>query len=414
MMKYAKATILVMGAMVFMSSIVRAQNDVFVRANGAHLARGGKSFRAIGFNQPDLFSALLTDDDAGRRKSFAAIEDAARSEVCFLRFWASGFWPRDMKLYFEDNQAYWTRMDEVFTHARKHDVMLVPSIFWMKYLWSDLCDEPLGSIVDPKSRTYSAMRTYATELISRYKNDPNVLMWELGNEYFLAADLDAGVRPNSAGAGAKHLGTRPQRSREDSLTTAMLRSFYTNMTTHIHNIDPNHLVTSGDSGPRPTSRSLRESFPKAVWEEDSLEEHLASLWLGQPRPLDILCIHYYGNLTGAFPPETKAARVGGLSIRGPQLLTAQARAVSEAGRPLFVGELGQHDPYLNEDPKARFLLAAIDLLEEEGADLIGIWVWHFPQHKQHNATGSTYAALMKRIGEFNRNHAQMGGPREED
>jgi hypothetical protein len=148
-------------------------------------------------------------------------------------------------------------------------------------------------------------------------------------------------------------------------------------------------------------------FPKAVWEEDSLEDHHASLRLGQPKPLDVMCIHYYGNLKGEFPPETKPAFVGELSTRGLELLTAQSRAVSDVGRPLFVGELGQHDPNLRNDPDARFLLAAIDLLEKEGADLIGIWAWHFPQHEQHNVTGSTFPAVMNRIREFNRQHAQM-------
>jgi hypothetical protein len=110
----------------------------------------------------------------------------------------------------------------------------------------------------------------------------------------------------------------------------------------------------------------------------------------------------------------KPAHVGGLSTRGLELLTAQVRAVSDVGRPLFVGELGQHDPSLRDDPDARFLLAAIDLLEKEGADLIGIWAWHFPQHEQHNVTGSTYPAVMNRIREFNRKYAQQRRPLQKD
>ena len=239
-----------------------ADADRFVRAEGTALTRAGKPFKAAGFNQPDLFGAILKDDVKGRAKSFAAIDDASRSGVRFLRFWASGFWPNEMKLYLTDKPAYWARMDDLFRHAREKDVMLVPSLFWQHYLWSDLCDEPLNKIADPNSKTYQAMLTYATELVTRYKDDPNVLMWELGNEYFLEADLNASDRPKADGAGAKHLGTRPVRKVDDSLTTEMLLSFYANMTVSIHAADPHHLVTSGDRGPRPTSRSLRESFPK--------------------------------------------------------------------------------------------------------------------------------------------------------
>ena len=379
--------------------------DRFVRAEGAGLTRAGIPFRAVGFNQPDLVSSFLLNADEGRAKSFEAIDDASRSGVRFLRFWASGFWPRDMKLYFADKPAYWARMDEVFRHARERDVMLVPSLFWMSYLWSDLCDEPRGEIADPNSKTYQAMRTYATELVSRYKDDPNVLMWELGNEYTLSVDLDLSHIPKDSGAGAKHLGTRPARTREDSLTTEALVAFRANMTAHLHAIDPNHLVTSGDSGPRPHSRSLRESFPKGVWKEDSLADHMASLRQSQARPLDVISIHYYGNMDGGFPPDEKPARVGGLSVQGLELLQEYARTATAAGTPFFVGELGQHTPRFSDDPEARFACASIDLLEKEGADLIAIWVWHFLPHPRETLTGSACPSLMKRISQFNRQHA---------
>ena len=383
--------------------------DRFVRAEGTALTRAGKPFKAVGFNQPDLFGAILKDDVKGRAKSFAAIDDASRSGVRFLRFWASGFWPNEMRLFLTDKPAYWARMDDLFRHAREKDVMLVPSLFWTSNLWSDLCDEPRNKIADPNSKTFQAMRAYAAELVTRYKDDPNVLMWELGNEYFLEADLNASDRPKADGAGSKQLGTRPVRKVDDSLTTEMILSFYTSMTTHIHAVDPNHLVTSGDRGPRPTSVSLRKHFPKQVWQEDNLDDHLASLRNSQPRPLDVMSIHCYGNVDGRFLPDEKSSlglrTVGGLSLRSMELLSAFARTANAAGMPLFVGELGQHPPYINEDPEARFACAAIDLAEKEGADLIAMWVWHFPPHPKYNVTGSTYPPLMKRVSEFNRQHA---------
>jgi hypothetical protein len=192
---------------------------------------------------------------------------------------------------------------------------------------------------------------------------------------------------------------------DDSITTDMLRSMYKSITAHIHTFDPNHLVTSGDAGPRDTSRSLRESFPKTIWNKDTLNDHLASLLTVTPEPLDVMSIHYYGNLEGRFPPGEKPRLVGGLNSRALELLTAYARTANVARMPLFVGELGQHDPRFIEDPDARFACAAIDLLEKEGADLIAIWAWHFPHHPQETVTGSTYPALMKRVRQFNLQHA---------
>ena len=91
--------------------------DRFVRAEGTALIRAGKPFKAAGFNQPDLFGAMLKNDVKGRAKSFAAIDDASRSGVRFVRFWASGLWPNEMKLYLTDKPAYWARMDDLFRQA---------------------------------------------------------------------------------------------------------------------------------------------------------------------------------------------------------------------------------------------------------------------------------------------------------
>lgn len=383
-------------------SAIAAARDEFVRADGPGLTRHGAPFRAIGFNQPDLFSAILLDGDAGRTRTLAAIDDASRSGVRFLRFWASGYWPSEMRLYFTNPAAYWAAMDEVFKAAREKGVMLVPSIFWLHYLWPDLCDEPRSAIADPASKTRSAMWKYATEIVTRYKDDPNVLMWEIGNEYFLSADLDAGMNPKADGAGGKHLGTRPERTAADSLTTDMLRSFYTAITTHVHALDPNHLVTSGDAGPRATSLSLRKNFPKPVWDEDGLRDHLASLLTATPQPLDVMSIHAYGNLDGAFPAGQTPERVGGLSVRGVDFLTVLARTAEAARMPLFVGELGQHDPGFSTDLEAGFARAAIDALEHEGGDLIALWAWHFPQQPESNVTGATHPSLLERVQEFNR------------
>jgi hypothetical protein len=251
------------------------------------------------------------------------------------------------------------------------------------------------------------MRTYATELVSRYKDDPNVLLWELGNEYFLSADLNAAMNPSASGAGARHLGTRPRRTTDDSLTTDMLKTFYTHMAKHIKTLAPNHLVTSGDAGPRNCSRSLRESFPANVFKEDNLPDHIESLRQSQPAPLDVISIHYYGNLTGSFPEGTPFAKVGGISTRSLDLLAYLARAVMEDHKPLLVGELGQHDPRLKDDPEARFACKAIDLLEKEGAALIALWAWHFPYHPQENVTGESYPVLLQRVRTFNQRHAPL-------
>jgi len=72
-----------------------------------------------------------------------------------------------------------------------------------------------------------------------------------------------------------------------------------------------------------------------------------------------------------------------------RFVRAEGAALTQAGMPLFVGELGQYPPYITESPESpespedRF---AIDLLERKGGDLTAIWAWHFPQHPKYSVS----------------------------
>jgi len=382
-----------------------AQAEKFVKREGSRLLLEGREYRAIGANAPSLFSdyagtnAHLNETYGGvekaRQNAVQAIQDAAASGIAFLRFWASGFWPIEMKLYFEKPELYWRYMDELFDLCRKHEVKLVPCIFFNWQMWALICGEDLGALADSKSKTYAAMREYARELVSRYKEDENILMWELANEAFLSADInveawDAPPEPVLLSpSGKKKLRVT------DSVTTAMLLSFYKDMTTFIKKIDPNHLVTSGDSGPRETSVSLRENFPNNVWVMDSLRQNLSSLLASQPEPLEVFSIHSYGGPEDPRPEEA----VGGLTSL--EYLRSRVRCIHSAQAPVFVGELGNSKPSFKEDPQAKWSRAAIDLLEKEGASLAAIWAWHFPGQPENNVTSKSHPWLVKRIKAFN-------------
>jgi len=384
----------------FAGGVARA--DGFVTSEGRRLLLDGNEYRAIGANQPDLFTTWLKDDQ-GRTNMMDAILDAERNKVAFFRFWASGFWPVDMKLYFEEPETYWERMDEVFALCRDHNIRLVPSIFWHIAMWPDICDEPRQAMLDPESRTFAAMHKYAGELVSRYKDDTNVLCWEIGNEYSTHADLNLATMPGTSGAGNPGLGTRAKRVFEDSLTSGMIRQFMIEMTTHIKGIDPNHLVTSGDAHPRETSWSLRESFPEHVWTIDTVRQFLSSLLASQPEPLDVISIHHYGHLV----LDDSSPRVGDISMHSRDFLTCLVRAGHAARCPVLVGELGCVKPSIREDPEARYLHAVIDFLEAEETSLTAIWAWHFPHQPENDIRGDAHPSLMKRIAEFNEKHAGL-------
>lgn len=383
--------------------------DGFVRREGAKLVLNGHEYRAVGMNTPELFVSyagiffhlpeVYGTREAARQTMITAIEEAEKHQIAFLRFYASGYWPKDMRLYFEAPEQYWAAMDAVMAMCREHRVRVVPSLFFNCTLWPMICGEDYSAIADPESKTYRAMHQYATELVSRYKDDPTVLAWELSNEIFLTADVNQDGRPGPHPSSLLTPSLKTKLSIKDSLTTATIVAFYRDMAEHLHQLDPNHLVTSGDAGPRTTSSSLRETFPNSVWAQDTLRQYLASLLTSQPEPLDLISIHHYGSLIEREPEGTVAG------LANLDLLREEARCLHAAQSPVFIGELGHTTPTLRDDPEAKYAVAAIDCLESEGVSLAAVWAWYLPFMPQYNVTATSHPALLTRIAQFNGKYA---------
>ncbi len=378
-----------------------------VEVRGDQLVCAGRPYRAIGVNHPPLFSAWLTAGPAGLTNSFAALEDAATSGVAFVRFWASGFWPRDMRAYFERPAEYWAAMDAVVERAEQRGVRLIPSIFWQSFLWPDLCDEPRSALADASSKTRAAMERYARELVARYRGRPVILMWEIGNEYNLEADLNMVRSPTAMGAGARTLGTRPARDARDSLSSEQLERFLRDIASLVHDLDPVCPITSGHSRPRPHSYALREHFPKPKWSTDTLTQHLETFARHQPAPISVWSIHFYGERSPREDPTEPL--MDGRHPLSFDMLREYVRAARAAGRPLLVGELGPAKGERDAESRRRFLQEAIALLDREGAALIGLWVWHFPAHPELNLTGQSDPEILALIQQFNRRYGSLPG-----
>jgi endo-1,4-beta-mannosidase len=244
------------------------------------------------------------------------------------------------------------------------------------------------------------MHKYAREIVSRYKNDTNVLQWEIGNEYFLAADLPVAPEANEARF-VQGTGVKPLRGPRDSMTFELLRRFYIEMATYIKSIDSNHLVTSGDAGPRPESWELKVSYPQTRWRKDTLREYLADLLGSQPDPLDTISIHYYGSLAYSDP----IYNITGMTSL--EQLRSMARAIHAANTPVFIGEFGNTKPTLTADKQSLHPLAALDVIEQENVSLTCIWAWYFPWQPDNDMRADTHPALLKRVQAYNKKFAGL-------
>ncbi|NQT92625.1 MAG: cellulase family glycosylhydrolase, partial [Lentisphaerae bacterium] len=328
----------------------------------------------------------------------------AAHHIPFIRFFAGSGYPVDaQKLYAVDRERYWREMDALFKLCWDRNIRLIPSLGILGP-WADYHGEHKRAILDPASKTYASTYGYVREFVTRYRHDPVVLMWELNNEIFHIADLNFSGKPPKRPAGVFLPGTpghrRELRTLDDCFSTDMFITLCRDMTRFIKDLDPNHVVTTGDAAPRHCSRALRENFPKHVWTPDTIEEHCSSLLMQQARPLDVISLHVYGK-TGA------RIKVDNLPVL--EYAKALVRTGIANGRPVYVGEFGQgRGAFLKDDQQAAWFLNPFDLFEEEGVSLITLWVVHFPwQNKNFNiANCAGHPAVFERIRRFNDTHAK--------
>jgi mannan endo-1,4-beta-mannosidase len=395
-------------AFVVVAPLPAATNHAaFVTRSGATLQLGGKEFRALGVNIPHLHQAYMGTwlhipeiygtPEKARQAILDALDDAQKSGVAFIRFFAAPGYPRDIELrYASKPEEYWKQMDELFSQCHRRGLKLIPSLQTL-HGWHLYCQEPAQAILDPNSKTSQRTRQYVREFVTRYKDDPTVLLWELENEALLAADVDMKGRDLPA-VYAPGVTGRTKGVREDSLTWEMTLRLYREHAALIKELDPNHLVTSGDASVRPECTSRRETFPDFKYRNDTLREWLANNLASQPEPLDVFSFHFYGS-DGVLEPWSF------WKLSAHDLLRSLTRATYAARTPLFIGELGQTQPAFKEDAEARWTCAAIDLLEEEGVSLAALWVWHFPWQPELTVTSASHPKLVQRMREFNRKFA---------
>ncbi len=381
----------------------------YVTRQGDKLLLDGKEYRAIGVNVPHLSQAyfgtwfhnlqIYGSQEKAKQAIVDAVEDLDRSGLTFVRFFATPGYPRDQAmLYDKDPAQYWRLMDQLFALCRSHHVKLVPMLGTIPGPFGTY-GETGQAILDPNSLTSEFVHRYVREFVTRYRDDPTVLMWELQNEVMLSSDVEmegrnllpAGVYP----PGAK---VREKGNNGDSLRWDMILRLYREHAAFIKSLDPNHLVESGDACVRQECTSRRETFPDFKFRSDTWREWLGNNLLSQPEPLDVFSFHFYGNDKVAGPGVPWAG------MTTLEQMRRVVRCIHAANAPVFIGELGT-DPNNQSDPKSVWLLQAVDALEQEGASLAALWVWHFPWQPEFTLDSATRPELVTRCGQFNRKWA---------
>ncbi|KAF2843505.1 glycoside hydrolase family 5 protein [Patellaria atrata CBS 101060] len=193
------------------------QSDVEVGLRAAKAA-GLKVFRTWGFNDKNRTYI------PGGLPQYGG-EGAGDTEIVFQWFEANGTQTINLAPF-----------DKVVNAATKVGIKLVVALTnnWADYGGMDVYTVNLGGKYHDDfyrlPQIKKAYKKYVKAIVSRYKNSPAIMAWELGNEPRCGAD------------GTRNL------PRSDNCTPDVLTSWVDEMSTYIKSLDKDHLVTTGGEG----------------------------------------------------------------------------------------------------------------------------------------------------------------------
>lgn len=337
---------------------------------------------SIGLNKVDLFQQYLGRAGGGftgtayqevsQAMARKAIIDASNIGVTYFRISATGSLPAsygipgDLDLWIESPQEYWSLFDQMMAELQNNNVRIVPVFVWNWTQFPAMTRENMTDMIaNSESKSYKLLLEYIDDFIEHYKNHPMLYFYELTNELNLGADLDLVNQclqdePNPEFC--QPIG---------NFSTDQMIDFTTGLAEYIRNLDPDHLISSGFSLPRPAAEHIR-AYPGWLtggpdWTLDSIEEfqkNLTEIHSG----LDIISIHFYDTQRFGIEGRTNA-----------DLIDIVKHTTDSLGKPLYIGEFTDIEPFLKDDPNGLLTQNVLAKIVEFQIPYSSPWVWEFYQ-----------------------------------
>lgn len=307
----------------------------------------------MGINYHNCFSRVLADSE---NRDFVEGFRMLREDygIPYIRFMAGPYAHTGWQLYRDDPEAYFRRMDLIVHEAEKHNLGLIPSLFWYIVSVPDLLGEPVSALGRPESASREFIRAYTRDFVARYKDSPAIWGWEVGNEWMLAADL-----PKLDHLPKPKIGTTVPRTAADKLLRPMILDLYEDFHRSVRTLDPHRMIVTGDSIARAQAWHNRH---EDRWEQDSRAEWFELFAEETPARYETVSFHMYAEMDGKyFKGENVPLEV---LVRD---ITAFCR---REGKAIWSGELGMPG---TDDASRELFWRMMGIVESNEIELSAIW-----------------------------------------
>lgn len=315
----------------------------FLTIRATELWLGKYQFNNIGVNMPDLFTRFLNGDDIHATE---AMRDAHTLGVRFIRCDGNVRSPETFRIFVTERTRWLNAFTRMLSAADTLGIELVPTLLpdihlipgYLKQQGSS--EGGLPGYLTPGNAANTLALDYVNAIVTRYRNDPRVLFWEIGDEYNREADL-----PVQTGG----------RSATDFVTSDQIRAFLIQIALRIKQIDKKHPLSSGNGDMRPNSWHLRQAMlshradlPPGSYPlddtRDTFDQYTQMMDFFTPAPIDIVSVHQSppGSETVRWLVEddTHAFRLP-WTRQAAESLSVDPKNGKTLAKPLFIGAFGQ-------------------------------------------------------------------------
>lgn len=300
----------------------------------------GEPFAEISFNKFDLLWQLydqlvagnpLTDTNPLVRAQDKALQDLHEMGFRSIRFFALPWGPAGPESYADPGKRrlLYAALDKALELCDKHDIRVVWSLASGAFTdtrivpgkgWVHGREHQRELMADRESRGRRLLYRYIDETVGRYKHRKAVLLWEVGNEITLSADI----------------GTAEERIYEGERMPTLkdVAGFWNDVAGRIKAVDPRRLVNSGGSAMRESQWNL---YRERTWKKDTFEEQFQCFdLLYANSAVDVVDVHAYTNNRSGYVISDGEGGDLLLDFRGWMAIAQRL------DKPLLIGELGLH------------------------------------------------------------------------